>query len=156
MDEMVLPETWATLFDGDRLEEKLAVSALLATVDAEGWPHVSFLSAGEVLAIDPQRLMLTLWGQSATATNMQRTSRAAFFAVADGAVMEARLAIGKGQADGEGRMTFPARLTALRPHRAPYAEVKGLIAFQLHDPVGVLERWRRQIAAMRTEGVRAG
>lgn len=156
MREMVLPETWAKLFDGDGLEEKLAVSALLATVDEEGWPHVSFLSAGEVLAIDKQQMILMLWAQSTAATNLQRTHKAAFFAVGDGMVMEARLAIGNGRADGEGRMTFRARLTALRPHRAPYAEVKGLISFQLLDPADTLKRWRRQIAAMRTEDVQAG
>jgi len=49
MSEMILPGAWHTLFDGTALEQKLSVSALLATTDEEGWPHVSFLSAGEVL-----------------------------------------------------------------------------------------------------------
>ena len=97
------------------------------------------------------RMALTIWGQSTTAANMHRTRRAAFFAVADGIVTEARLAIEPARTD-EGRAIFAARLETLRPHRAPYAEVEGLIAFRLLDPTGTLDRWRAQVASMRGDG----
>jgi len=152
MSEMIFPGAWHALFDGTALEEKLSVSALLATTDEEGWPHVSFLSAGEVLVTSRDQMRLTVWGQSTTAANMQRNGRAAFFAVADGMVVEARLALETLAAGAGGRAIFAASLATLRPHRAPYAEVEGLIAFRLADPSGTLDRWREQVAAMQEAG----
>jgi len=97
-------------------------------------------------------MRLTVWGQSTTAANMQRNGRAAFFAVADGMVVEARLAVETLTAGEGGRAIFAARLATLRPHRAPYAEVEGLIAFRLADRSGTLDRWREQVAAMQEAG----
>jgi hypothetical protein len=37
----------------------------------------------------------------------------------------------------------------VRLHRAPYADVTGGISFTLHEPSAVLNRWHRQIAALR-------
>jgi hypothetical protein len=152
VDEIALPDAWCRLFDGSGLDDKLSASALLATVDGESWPHVSFLSAGEVLVPVPDRVVLTVWAQSAAAANMRQGGRAALFAAADGMVVEARLAVLPGAADDSGRAIFVGRPERLRPHRAPYAEVEGLIAFRLLDPAATLDRWRTQIATMRGAG----
>jgi hypothetical protein len=69
--------------------------------------------------------------------------------VADRMVVEARLTVEPAPAEDDGRAVFAARLDRLRPHRAPYAEVEGLVAFRLLDPAATLDRWRTQIAAMR-------
>jgi hypothetical protein len=44
---------------------------------------------------------------------------------------------------------FEGQVEAVREYVAPYAEVATGITFALHDPDTVLERWRRQIAALR-------
>ena len=66
-----LPSEWTSQFDGTHLEDKLHVAAVLATVDAEGWPHLAYLSAGEVLVHGPRRVSVCLWPASrSTATNL--------------------------------------------------------------------------------------
>ena len=34
-------------------------------------------------------------------------------------------------------------------HKAPYATVSGGVTFALHEPQSVLQRWQKQIDAMR-------
>ena len=70
-----LPSEWASQFDGTRLEDKLHVAAMLATVDAEGWPHLAYLSAGEVLVHSLRRVSVCLWPASRSTANLQRAGR---------------------------------------------------------------------------------
>ena len=44
---------------------------------------------------------------------------------------------------------FEAELVELRTHKAPYATVSGGVTFALHEPQSVLQRWQKQIDAMR-------
>lgn len=44
---------------------------------------------------------------------------------------------------------FEAEIERGRMHRGPYADVASGISFGLHEPSAVLNRWRRQIAALR-------
>ncbi len=44
---------------------------------------------------------------------------------------------------------FEAGLRNVRYHEAPYADVTSGVTFSLHDPEAVLERWQKQIAALR-------
>jgi hypothetical protein len=44
---------------------------------------------------------------------------------------------------------FEAEAERVRVHVAPYADVTGGITFTLHEPTAVLDRWQRQIAALR-------
>jgi hypothetical protein len=143
-----LPAVWMTQFDGANLDGKLQVSATLATVDEDGWPHLAYLSAGEMLAHDSRRITFLLWSRSRSAANLIRVGRGALHAVADGAVWEARL-ISRPRADADELSVFDAQVTEVRRHAAPYAETTQLIGFRLHDPAATLERWRRQIERMR-------
>jgi hypothetical protein len=145
-----LPEAWLAQFDGERLDEKVAVSALLSTVSDDGWPHASFLGAGEVLVRDERRIALLLWQSSTTAGNIARTGRATLFAAADGNVWEVRLEAGPGEDDGAtGPLRFETRVLAVRSHAAPYAEVTGMIGFRLLEPAPTIARWRAQIVRLR-------
>jgi len=44
---------------------------------------------------------------------------------------------------------FEADIERVRLHKASYADVTGGISFALHEPTAVLERWNREIAALR-------
>jgi hypothetical protein len=143
-----LPSAWVGQFDGTRLDSKIHVAAVLATVDEEGWPHLAFLSAGEVLAHDARRIAFVLWPTSRSAANVARDGRGVLHAVADGAVWETRLR-SQPRAEAHELAVFDAEVIDVRRHAAPYADVTGLIGFRLHDPAATLERWRRQIERMR-------
>jgi hypothetical protein len=148
-----LPEPWLALFDGERLDEKMAVSALLSTVGDDDWPHASFLGAGEVLVRGERRIALLLWPNSTTAGNIARTGRATLFAAANGQVWEVRLDAAPGEADGAaGPLRFETRVVAVRSHAAPYAEVTGMIGFRLLEPAPTIARWSAQIARLREFG----
>ena len=149
----MLPTAWRATFDGERLDEKMGVSALLSTVGEDGWPHASFLGVGEVLVRDGPRIALLLWASSKTAANIARTGRATLFAAADGDVWEARLEAGAGEEDGAaGPLRFETCVIAARCHAAPYAEVTGMIAFRLLDPASTIDRWGAQIERLRRFG----
>jgi len=150
--ESRLPDVWLSLFDGTGLEAKQDTSAILATVGEDGWPHVSFLSVGEVLVRDHDRLSLLLWPSSTTAGNLRRTGRAILFAAAEGSVWEARLDARPTGDDGQGLARFDAQAVAVRRHVAPYAEVTGMIGFRLHDPDDVIARWHKQIERLAHPG----
>jgi hypothetical protein len=143
-----LPSAWITQFDGANLDRKLDVSAVLGSVDDEGWPHLSYLSAGEMLAHDARRVTFLLWSASRSAANLLRLKQAVLHAVADGAVWETRL-ISQPRADAAELTVFDAQVVEVRRHAAPYAEATGLIGFRLHDPAATLDRWRLQIERMR-------
>lgn len=146
-----LPPAWFRLFDGEQLETKLGEAAILATTDSETWPHLAFLSVGEVYAPGRDTLYLATWPSSRTAQNLERQGQASLSAAADGAVWEARLAIRRctGMADEAGPALFRAELIGVRKHMAPYAQVEQLIRFRLDDETATLDRWRAQIETLR-------
>jgi len=149
----VLPAAWLTLFDGTRLDEKMDLSALLSTVGDDGWPHASFLGAGEVVVRNERRIGLLLWATSTTAGNIARTGRATLFAAAEGSVWEVRLEAGAGDHDGAGgALRFEAHVIGVRCHAAPYAQVTGMIGFHLLDPASTVVRWRAQIERLHRFG----
>jgi hypothetical protein len=143
-----LPSSWVSQFDGTHLDGKIDVAAVLATLDEEGWPHLAYLSAGEVLAHDARRITFVLWPTSRSAANVSRAGRGVLHALADGAVWETRLKAHP-RNDAHEMAVFDAEVIDVRRHAAPYADVTGLIGFRLHDPAAALERWRRQIERMR-------
>jgi hypothetical protein len=146
-----LPDEFFAMFNGDRLEERLDTSALLSTVGPDGWPHASFLGAGEVLAEAADAISLMLWPHSNTAANLTRNRQAVLFAAAQGSVWEARLALrsaGRAVAD-QFPSLFRTMVIAVRRHHAPYATVHAMIGFTLLDPQSTVERWRQQVESMR-------
>jgi len=143
-----LPSAWVSQFDGTHLEDKLHVAAMLATVDAEGWPHLAYLSAGEVLVHASRRVSVCLWPASRTTANLQRVGRGVLYAAAAGAVWEAKF-VAVMRAGTNTPVIFDADVIEVYRNAAPYAEVTALIGFRLSDPPSTVERWRQQIEAMR-------
>jgi flavin reductase (DIM6/NTAB) family NADH-FMN oxidoreductase RutF len=144
-----LPDAVTALFDGTGLKDKQNAAAILATTDEDGWPRLAYLSAGEVLVHDPNRLSISLWPTSSSTLNLLRTGRGVLQAAARGAVWEARLNATRRQTTNEGPAVFDAEVVEVRRNAAPYADVEWLIAFRLHDAPAAVERWERQIGRMR-------
>jgi hypothetical protein len=143
-----LPPAWVDQFNGLDLDAKFHVAAVLLTVDDTGWPHLAYLSAGEVLAFDTHRISLALWATSGSTANLRRAGQGVLHAVAAGAIWETRL-LAQCRPTADELVVFDATVIGVRRHVAPYAEVTGLIGFRLNDPVSTLDRWRRQIERIR-------
>jgi hypothetical protein len=140
---------WLGPFDGANLATELGRAAILSTVDAEGWAHQAYLSAGEILA-QGERISLALWPSSRTTANLDRDGRGVLFTAYDGAVWEGRLELTRRPGPpADGAVIFDGRVIASRRHAAPYAEVLGLVAFQLHDSAATLARWSAQLDRLR-------
>jgi flavin reductase (DIM6/NTAB) family NADH-FMN oxidoreductase RutF len=145
---MTVSTDWMAQFDGNALENKTGVSALLATSDADGWPHVAYLSCGEVLAVPPDRVRLCLWARSGTARNIMAAGRACLHVAADGVVWEERLS-SIGEATAETLFMVEMEVVETIRHQAPYARVEAMIGFALSEPTQTLVRWRNQLARLR-------
>ena len=123
----------------------------LSTVDAEGWPHAALLSAGDALALPNGRLRFAIYPHSGTAANLVRDGRLTLSMSLEGGMCELRM---RARKCGDGTpevplVFFEAEVDHVRLHVAPYADVTCGIGFALHDPSTVLDRWQRQIAALR-------
>jgi hypothetical protein len=123
----------------------------LSTINADGWPHAALLSAGDMVALPDGRVRFALFGQSDTAANLARDGRLTVTLALAGGMCELRLRARRlQQTTPEVPLAcFEAQVEAVREHVAPYAEITTGLTFTLHDPHAVLERWRRQIAALR-------
>ncbi len=145
-----LPPGVVEFLDGTDLLVKTQ-ALRLATVDATGWPHASLLSAGEVLALPPQRIRFVIFSQSTTASNLRHDGRLALTLSLDGGIHELRMRVRPlADAPRDAQLAFfEAELESARFHVAPYATVTSGVTFALHDPEAVLPRWRRQVAALR-------
>jgi hypothetical protein len=123
----------------------------LTTVDADGWPKAALLSAGDVLALPNRRLRFAIFAGSGTAANLLRDGRLTLSISLDGGMCSLRMRARKcGQGMPELSLAFfDAEVERVRMHVAPYANVTAGISFTLHEPSAVLDRWQRQIAALR-------
>ena len=146
----VLPPGVSSMLDGSSLLTKTQ-ALRIATVDPAGWPHASLLSAGDALALPPQRIRFAMFAQSVTAENLRRDGRLALTLSLDGGMHELRMRarpLAGPKADLP-LAFFEAALESLRFHKAPYATVTSGVSFALHEPDSVLPRWQRQIDALR-------
>jgi Pyridoxamine 5'-phosphate oxidase len=146
-----LPAQVARYLDGNDLLAKTQ-ALRISTVDAEGWPHASLLSAGDMLALPSGRIRFVVFPQSTTTANMMRDGRATVTLSLDGGMCELRmtcLRLAHGSSDIP-LAFFEGELITVRVHKAPYAAISGGVTFTLHEPQSVLPRWQKQIAAMKT------
>jgi hypothetical protein len=142
-----LPE-WLQQFDGRLGDGALSRGAILATTGGEGWPHLAYLSAGEILA-QHGGISIALWPNSRTAANIARDGRAILHVVAEGRVWEARLSLKPRSEDSDGPAIFDGAILETRDHPAPYASVEGLVVFRLHDEAATRARWQAQLERLR-------
>jgi hypothetical protein len=124
----------------------------LSTVDSDGWPHASLLSAGDAVAVSPERLRFAVFRESTTTANLTRDGRVSLTMSIERGMCELRLRAKRlSKASTVVPLAlFEAEVEQVRMHVAPYADVVSGITFQLHKPNEVLKRWERQIAALRS------
>jgi hypothetical protein len=146
-----LPAGVRSFLNGEDLLSKTQ-ALRLSTVDAEGWPHAALLSAGDVLALPDGRIRFAIFANSGTAANLVRDGRLTLSLALEGGMCELRLRArpcGQGSTPEVPLAFFEAEVERVRMHVASYADVTSGISFALHEPAGVLDRWQRQIAALR-------
>jgi hypothetical protein len=149
-DGNAVPAELARYLDGtDLLAKTQAIR--LSTVDQEGWPHASLLSAGDMVALPSGRIRFALFPQSATCANLMRHGRLTLTLSIAGGMCELRLRARRlAHSLPEIPLAcFEAEVETVRTHIAPYAAVTSGITFALHEPQAVLPRWQHQIAALR-------
>jgi len=146
----VLPTQVTHYLDGTDLLAKTQ-ALRISTVDAQGWPHASLLSAGDMLALPSGRIRFVVFPQSTTTANLARDGRVTLTLSLDGGMCELRMTCRRlAHASPDVPLAFfEAELVGARVHKAPYAAVTGGITFALHEPQSVLPRWQKQIAAMK-------
>jgi uncharacterized protein YndB with AHSA1/START domain len=151
LDAPHLPSPLMREFDGDHLESRTQEAVRLSTLTQDGWPHAAYLSRGEILVVSPTTLLVMTWRNSQSTQNLNRNGRTTMGFVSEGAIVEVR---GRAERLGMAR-DFPElnifRIVAVsvKQHRAPYAEVSSGLTFTLHHPRETLNRWERQIVALR-------
>jgi hypothetical protein len=145
-----LPAQVAGYLDGTDLLAKTQ-ALRISTVDAEGWPHASLLSAGDMLAMPSGRIRFVVFAQSTTTANLVRDNRVTITLSLDGGMCELRMRCRRlAHASPDTPLAlFEAEPVEVRMHKAPYATVSGGVTFALHEPQSVLQRWQKQIDAMR-------
>ena len=146
-----LPDWLVTHLNGLDLEGKSGDAIQIMTVDADGWPHLAQLSVGEILAVDPQRILFLTWPASTSSANLIRDGRIVLETVGCGAVWEIRLQarLLAENRTWQGLKAFSARVMSVTEHRAPYANVLRGLQFELIEPEHTHRRWREQINSLK-------
>ena len=86
----MLPAQVARYLDGNDLLAKTQ-ALRISTLDAEGWPHASLLSAGDMLALPSGGIRFVVFPQSTTTANLVRDSRVTVTLSLDGGMCELRM-----------------------------------------------------------------
>jgi hypothetical protein len=145
-----LPASVQTFLNGKDLLSKTQAIRLV-TVDADGWPKAALLTAGDVLVLPDGRFRFAIRLNSGSAANLVRDNRFTFGIAIDGGMCSIRLRARKCE-QGTQEMPlafFEAEVERVRMHTAPGADVTSGITFSLREPSAVIDRWQRQIAALR-------
>lgn len=144
------PPAVVDLLDGSNLDHKVGTAIGVVTVNADGWPHPAQLSPGEVLLAPDGGLRLAVHPHATMAANLRRDGRIVLILATDGANHELRFQVTEASPLTDPPLAaFTGHLVVARAHRSPYAEVVSGVQYTLHDPDGTLDRWRRQITALR-------
>jgi hypothetical protein len=149
-----LPDAVLRRLAGDAagLAQGALESHVLATADDDGWPRLTHLSDGEVLAMPDGSVRLCAWASSRTAGNLRRDGRATLTVAADGAAWEVRMRCRELPAPpgAPDLAYFAAEAESAEEHRAKYAVVERGTSFRLQDPAEAVARWSAQHAALRS------
>jgi hypothetical protein len=145
-----MPEEILSYLNGEELLSKNQ-ALRISTVNANGAPHAALLGAGDAIALPGGRLRFVLFSQSATAANILRDGHFTFTMVFNNGLTELRFCAKKLKEETlEVPLTFfEGHMTLVRRHKVPYANVITGVTFSLNDPQTILERWQRQIKALR-------
>jgi hypothetical protein len=145
-----MPEEILNYLNGEELLSKNQ-ALRISTVNANGAPHAALLSAGDAIALPDGRLRFVMFSQSTTTTNIIRDGHFTFTMVFNNGLYELRFRAKKLKDELlELPLTFfEGNIILVRRHKVPYASVITGITFLLNDPETILDRWQRQIKALR-------
>ena len=145
-----IPPEVAGYLDGTNLLAKTQ-ALRVSTVDEEGWPHASLLSAGDMIAVPPARIRFLIFPDSVTTRNLVRDARMTVTVSFEGGMWELRFRTRRlaEPLPAVPLACFEATLERARFHSVPYASVTSGVTFALNEPEVVLSRWERQIRALR-------
>lgn len=145
-----MPDEVKHFLDGSDLPAKTQ-ALRLSTVDEDGWPHASLLSAGDMIMLPSGRVRFVVFPQSKTTANLVRDGRVTMTLALDGGMGELQMRARRlaHSSPDVPLAFFEAEVETVRIHKAPYAAITSGITFALHEPEAVLARWQRQISALR-------
>ncbi|WP_084356979.1 hypothetical protein [Mycolicibacterium wolinskyi] len=149
--EPKLPQPVADLVNGSDLDHKLGHTLQLVTVDDAGWPRLSLLSVGEVLAGPGDDIRLALHTGSRTTAALTHSGKALITVVLGPTHYKIHLALTRMNPDGAGPLAFfSGSVVHVDEDRVRYAELTSGITYRLNEPDDVLARWTRQIDDLRS------
>lgn len=155
-----LPDALWELLCGRGLAARMGQAILIATTDAEGWPHPAMLSYGEVVALDRHRLRLAVYRTSRTSGNLRRNGKLTLCLVGAGMAYYVKTVAGNPQDPMEGfadLARFEATVEMVLADQAredlePQARLTGGITF---DPGRALQEalqgWQAVVEGLRRE-----
>ncbi|HEY7063923.1 MAG TPA: pyridoxamine 5-phosphate oxidase [Chloroflexota bacterium] len=151
-----LPPPVAALLDGEQLDAKAGHVFLLVTRDEAGYPHPAMLSVGEVLAVNPGRLLLALYSSSTTTRNLRARGKLTL-ALADGGfgyyVKAAATETAATAPDLAGLAVFEATVAEVLEDGESVARVtSGFTMTLAGDTVRTLALWEATVGALRALG----
>jgi len=149
----LMPPDVVRLFDGERLADKVGLTALLVAGDQQGRPRVALLSAAEVLATSRSQLAMLTYSGSRTTGAVLASGHAMLLTVLGGVVHKIMLDVGGAtttEAVPDGYTVLRGTVSACEQDTSGYATVRHGIEFDLADTEAVLDRWHRQIRLLRT------
>ncbi|MFC7391967.1 pyridoxamine 5'-phosphate oxidase family protein [Scopulibacillus cellulosilyticus] len=152
MNTKELPTNLYELLSGENLADKQHEAMMLLTMDESMWPHVAMISVGEIVALTPEKLRLSLWPGTTTTSNIIRTGKATFVVFFDGAAHYVQLSLKKlpklDKAKYQ-RERFTANVVSYKGDTAKYADITSGIQIDLKDPASVIERWKETIEELK-------
>ncbi|HEX3244011.1 MAG TPA: pyridoxamine 5'-phosphate oxidase family protein [Chloroflexota bacterium] len=150
-----LPETLASLLNGERLATKIGIAFQCITTTQDGWPYLALVSVGELLAVSPTRLRLAIWSGSTSDRNLEREQRCALALVhAHASYMircRASLSGSLDQTEGPGLSVFSLNVEDVLEDMAPYATLTSGVTYELHDRDAVVAGWRSVISRLKKD-----
>jgi hypothetical protein len=146
-----LPADLVRMFDGTGPDLPVGVAYPLVTVDADGTPRFSMLSAGELLATGERSLRIGLWPGTGTGANLAAGRAALLCVAAPGSVRYVR-----GRATvltppaGTELECFELAVSAVESDSHDGMPVVTPITFEVVDPgpAATSAMWRAQLAAL--------
>ncbi len=156
----ILPDVLRELLSGQGLAARMGQAILIATTDAEGFPHPALLSFGEVVAVDNRRVRLALYRTSGTSGNLRRNGKLTLCLIGAGMAYYIKTVARelRDAMEGFAELTrFEATVEMVLADQAredlePEARVTGGITFDMGRPIQeVLQGWEGVLDGLRRD-----
>jgi hypothetical protein len=151
-----LPADITDFLDGTGLASKIGETVQLTAVDDAGWPRMTLLSAGEVVAPHSRELRFLLRHDSRTARALTSNGHCQLILVIAQTLVKAYLTasqLGTVALNGREYRLFRATVVTVERDAVDYAGVTSGITYRLPCPEPVLRRWTTQVELLISGGL---